>query len=74
MTLAQLKPGEYAIISGFNSELKSKGRLVEMGFLPETEIRFIKQAPFNGAVELKIRDYYVSIRPEDSQNILVEKK
>ena len=43
-----MHPGDTAVISGFKSEIKSKARLVEMGLLPGTEFRIIKQAPFNG--------------------------
>ena len=74
MTANQLHPGDTAVISGFKSEIKSKARLVEMGLLPGTEFRIIKHAPFNGALEVKVRDYYLSLRPEDAGNILVQKK
>ena len=72
ITACQLKPGQVAIITGYKSDLKSKSRLVEMGFLPGTKIRFIKQAIFKGAIEFKIRNYYVSLRLEDSHNIIIE--
>ena len=74
MTANQLHPGDSALISGFKSEIKSKARLVEMGLLPGTVIRIVKHAPFNGAVEVKVRDYYLSLRPEDTDNIIVQKK
>ncbi len=73
MTAKQLRPGDSAIISGFKSEIKSKARLLEMGLLPGTEIRIVKQAPFNGAVEVKVRDYYLSLRSVDTGNIIVKK-
>jgi ferrous iron transport protein A len=74
MTANQLRPGDSAVISGFKSEIKSKARLLEMGLLPGTEIRIVKQAPFNGAVEVKVRDYYLSLRSVDAGNIIVKKK
>ena len=74
MTANQLNSGDTAIISGFKSEIKSKARLMEMGLLPGTTIRIVKQAPFSGAVEIKIRDYYLSLRPEDIGNITVQKQ
>ena len=74
MTANQLHPGDSALISGFKSEIKSKVRLVEMGLLPGTVIRIVKYAPFNGAVEIKARDYYLSLRKEDAGNIIVQKK
>ena len=72
MTANQLHSGDIAVIFGFKSEIKSKERLVEMGLLPGTIIRIIKQAPFSGAIEIKVRDYYLSLRPEDIGNITVQ--
>ncbi len=74
MTANQLNSGDTATISGFKSEIKSKARLMEMGLLPGTTIRIVKQAPFSGAVEIKVRDYYLSLRPEDIGNITVQKQ
>ena len=74
MTANQLNSGDTAIISGFKSEIKSKARLMEMGLLPGTIIRIVKQAPFSGAIEVKVRDYYLSLRKEDAGNIIVQKK
>jgi len=74
VTANQLNSGDTAIISGFKSEIKSKARLVEMGLLPGTIIRIVKQAPFSGAIEVKVRDYYLSLRPEDIGNITVQKQ
>tara|TARA_Y100000294_G_scaffold50536_1_gene47625 strand:+ start:113 stop:340 length:228 start_codon:yes stop_codon:yes gene_type:complete len=74
VTANQLNSGDTATISGFKSEIKSKARLMEMGLLPGTTIRIVKQAPFSGAVEIKVRDYYLSLRPEDIGNITVQKQ
>ena len=74
MTANQLNSGDTAIISGFKSEIKSKARLMEMWLLPGTTIRIVKQAPFSGAVEIKVRDYYLSLRPKDIGNIIVQKQ
>ena len=74
MTANQLNPGDTAVIFGFKSEIKSKARLMEMGLLPETIIRIIKQAPFSGDIEIKVRDYYLSLRPKDIGNIIVQKQ
>ena len=73
MTANQLHPGDSALISGFKSEIKSKARLVEMGLLPGTPVRMIKKTPLNGPVEIKVRDFYLSLRMRDALNILVKK-
>ena len=69
--LSSLSEGETAIIEDFNVELGLQSRLVEMGILPGVAIRIIKKAPFNGPVVLKIRNYEVSIRYRDAEQILV---
>jgi len=74
MTVNHLHPGEFAVITGFTEDINTDSRLLEMGLLPGSVIRMIKQAPFGGPVELKIKDYYLSLRVEDSAKIIVKKK
>ena len=71
-TLSNLSEGEMAVIQSFNEDLNLQSRLVEMGILPGVAIRIIKKAPFRGPVEFKIRNYEVSLRYEDADNVLVE--
>lgn len=70
--ITQLSPGDTAVIRSTAGNKELKARLLEMGLLPGTLFRFIKSAPFQGPVILKIRDYYVSIRWADAANIEVE--
>jgi ferrous iron transport protein A len=72
MTIRDLKPGETAVVSGFSGDLRLQSRLVEMGILPGVAIRLIKRAPWNGPVELKVRDYYVTLRREDAGAVEVK--
>ncbi|MFC1549902.1 ferrous iron transport protein A [Candidatus Neomarinimicrobiota bacterium] len=72
-TIADLAPGDVAAIVGFTGEMELQSRLVEMGFVPGVKIRIVKYAPWKGLVELKIRNYHVSIRMSDAENIKVEK-
>jgi len=44
-----------------------------MGLLPGTPVRMIKKTPLNGPVEIKVRDFYLSLRMRDALNILVKK-
>ncbi|NWJ42732.1 ferrous iron transport protein A [Marine Group I thaumarchaeote] len=68
MTLAQLKVDECAIITEIGN---LKPRLLEMGLIPGTAIRFIKKTPFGGPIEVKVRDFYLSIRLKDANLIIV---
>ena len=70
--LSSLSEGEMAVIQSFNAHFNLQSRLVEMGILPGAAIRIIKKAPFRGPVEFKIRNYEVSLRYEDADNVLVE--
>ena len=61
--------GDIVILKQFTGSMELQSRLVEMGFVPEIKIRIVKFSPFNGLVELKIRNYHVAIRMEDAKNI-----
>lgn len=72
MTLIDLSPGEVGTINSIRGNRHLQNRLVELGLLSGTDIRLVKCAPFNGPVEIKVRDSYLSIRWDDAQ--LVELK
>ena len=68
MTLADLEINQCAIIKQVGD---LKPRLLEMGLIPDTSIRFIKRTPLGGPIEVKVRDFYLSIRLDDAKTILV---
>ncbi len=72
-SLADFKPGDITTIVGFSGEMELQSRLVEMGFVPGIHVRIVKYAPGTGLVELKIRNYHVSLRVIDAKNIKVKK-
>lgn len=72
-SIADFKPGDIITIIGFTGEMELQSRLVEMGFVPGIHLRIVKYAPWKGLVELKIRNYHVSIRMSDAKNIKVKK-
>ena len=72
-SIADFSPGDITTIIGFTGEMELQSRLVEMGFVPGVQIRVVKHAPWKGLVELKIRNYHVSIRMDDAENIKVKK-
>ncbi len=72
MTLFDLIDGEIATVHSFIGDMELQSRLVEMGILPGIRIRRIKTAPMNGPIELKVRDYHVSLRQDDARNILIQ--
>ena len=70
-SIADCNPNEIVIIEKFTGSMDLQSRLVEMGFVPGVKIRIVKYAPWKGLVELKIRNYHVSIRIEDAENIKI---
>ena len=69
MTLIDLNPGETATINGISGNSYFQNRLVELGLLAGTEVRMVKQTPFNGPVEIKIRNSYLTIRWNDARQV-----
>ena len=70
-TVADLIPGESAVVKGFSGEMESQSRLGEMGLILGTTVRFIKETPFNGPIEIKVREFYLSIRKHDAKRTIV---
>jgi len=69
-TVADMKPGQTAVIAGFdNPELANK--LLEMGFLPGTAIRFNYRAPLGDPVCVSVGSYDLSIRLSEANTIYV---
>lgn len=69
-TVAEMSSGQTAVIAGFdNPELANK--LLEMGFLPGTVIRFNFIAPLGDPLCVTVGSIDLSIRVEEAKNIFV---
>jgi len=65
-----MKPGESAIISGFTDEQLSV-KLLEMGFLPGTAIRYNFSAPFGDPICVNLSGMDISLRRDEAATILI---
>ena len=74
MTLDKLPLGQEAMITAVGGEGALRLRLLDMGLIPKTTIRVEKIAPLGDPIELRVRDYALSLRKEDARNIQVEVK
>ena len=63
-------PGETAVISGFTDDQISV-KLLEMGFLPGTAVRFNFTAPFGDPVYVSVSGYDLSLRLDEASTILI---
>ena len=68
--VAQMRPGEVAIVSGFTDELLSI-KLMEMGCLPGAPVRFNFTAPFGDPVCISVSGYELSLRLEEAATISI---
>jgi len=68
--VAQMRPGEVAIVSGFSDDELSV-KLMEMGCLPGSAIRFNFTAPFGDPVCVSVSGYELSLRLEEAAAISI---
>lgn len=69
-SVADMAPGETAVISGFHDDVLS-AKLLEMGFLPGTAVRFNFKAPFGDPVCVTISGFDLSLRLEEAAMISI---
>jgi len=69
-SVADMVPGETAIISGFHDDVLST-KLLEMGLLPGTAVRFNFRAPFGDPVCVTISGFDLSLRVEEAAMISI---
>jgi ferrous iron transport protein A len=60
-TVANLKPGDTGVISGFTDDVISV-KLLEMGCLPGSTVRFNFTAPLGDPVCISVSGYELSLR------------
>jgi len=71
MRLTDLKPGQEAIISEFESnDLFLK--LMEMGCVPGEKVSLDQVAPLGDPISVKIAGYSLSLRLNEAEHIMVE--
>lgn len=72
MSLDELKVGQTAVILAVNGQGALRGRLLDMGLTPHTEIMLRKVAPMGDPIEIMLRGYELTLRVADAKQIEVE--
>jgi ferrous iron transport protein A len=72
MTLDEIGPGQGCRIVRQNLGGATGQRLMDMGFMPGTEVKVVRNAPLVDPVDLLIRGYHVSIRHAEAKGVEVE--
>lgn len=70
-TLKDLNPGESGTIIMVKGKGPIKRRLMDMGLVRGSEVIVEKKAPLGDPIEVKIKDYSLTLRKEDAENILI---
>lgn len=73
MKLSDLKVGDSARVTCINLDYKSKRRLEDLGLSVGVVVKKIRNAPFLSPVEIKVMDFFLSIRKSIAKNVMVVK-
>lgn len=71
--LAEVADGSTAVVRRLALPRATARRLLEMGLLPGTRVRVVRRAPLGDPIELRLRNYSLSIRREEAALIEVER-
>ena len=69
--LSSLAPGSHATITDVDATTPEGHRLLELGFLPETEIRVVRRAPLRDPVAFYLRGGQICLRRSEAALIRV---
>jgi len=71
-TLADIPVGEKGLVLGFAKGTQTfRQKLLAMGLLKGTEFLVARVAPMGDPVEIKVRDYSLSLRKNEAKAVLV---
>jgi Fe2+ transport system protein FeoA len=70
--LSQLVTGQSGTIKKVLGTGKTRKRLLEMGFIPGTEITVKKRAPLADPVEFVLLGYHISLRREEAASVITQ--
>lgn len=71
LTLDECSPGTGGCIKRVGGESSLVLRLMELGFVPGTEVSVVKLAPLGDPLQVNIRGYHLSLRRMEAQCIVI---
>ena len=71
-TLDQLQVGQRCRVAGIQGDDALVQRLLEMGLLEGEEIEVTNVAPLGDPMEIRLRDYSLSLRRREAARIVIE--
>ena len=70
--LSELEPGDKGVVVKIGGSSSTRRRIMDMGVVRGTKVVLVRRAPLGDPVELEIRDYNLSLRKREAENIYVE--
>ncbi|MBP2654301.1 MAG: hypothetical protein H6Q73_1870 [Firmicutes bacterium] len=71
-TLNQLKPGEIGVVTKVNGRGKIKGRIIDLGIVAGSRVCVQKYAPLGDPMEIKVKNFNLSLRKSEAAIIEVQ--
>ena len=71
-TLADLAPGRRAILRHVGGERAWRRRLLELGFVPGTELHLVRRVGVGDVLEVELRHSRISLRISEAHALEVE--
>jgi len=72
MTLNNIKPGCECLIKEVNLTGSTGQRLMDMGFMPGTKVKVVRNAPLVDPIDRTAEGIHVSIRHHEAEGMEVE--
>jgi Fe2+ transport system protein FeoA len=73
-TLADLVPGESALVQKVHGQGALARRLADMGFVPGQLVHLVRVAPMGDPLDLQLMGYHLSLRRVEASSIEVQSK
>ena len=71
MLLSDLKTGDHCIVQKLIGDCSLKQKMMTMGIVPGVEILIQKYAPLGDPLEIKIKNFNLSLRKREAAAIVV---
>lgn len=70
--LAELPPGSVAVVASVDASGAIGRRLLDLGFVPRTEVRVVRRAPLGDPLEYEVRGTRLCLRRAEAARIRVQ--
>lgn len=71
-TLNNLKTGQKGKVIRISGDPAIKRRLLDMGIVPNVEVKVEKLAPLGDPIDILVKGYHLTLRKEEASSITVE--